>query len=137
MKTETGLEFTITNTCTCVTYNEETGDFQESPECWGDCWDSSVEDFYNITEELRNNNETDWWKVTNIQLWDREISGYFNAYKTEDIIRGMAVNSEWIMRGTVFSDRIEYSLSHHDAPTGSRTVLRPVSSEEQEEKGLY
>jgi hypothetical protein len=49
----------------------------------------------------------------------------------------MTVRSEWIMRYEVFSDRIEYSLSHHDAPMGSATTIRPVTEEEREEWGLY
>ena len=49
----------------------------------------------------------------------------------------MAVRGEWIMRYEVYEDRIEYSLSHHDAPTGSHTVLTAVSDEQREQLGLY
>ncbi len=133
MDTQT-LKGTITNGCSCVTYNEETGDWQDAPECWGDCWDCAVEDFENVTESLRNNNLTDYWKVENLRLWNGEVSGHFEAKNVKDLLRGMTVNSEWIMRYEVFADRIEYSLSHHDSPTGSASVLRPVSEEEYEEK---
>jgi hypothetical protein len=117
-----------------VTYNEETGDWQDAPECWGDCWEYSVEDFANVTEALRNNNLTDYWKVENLRLWNGEVSGHFQAKTVTDLLRGMTVNSEWTMRYEVFADRIEYSLSHHDAPMGSKSVLRPVDEEEYEEK---
>jgi hypothetical protein len=40
------------------------------------------------------------------------------------------------MKGKVFNDRIEYSLSHHDS-MGSNTVLTMVSEEQREELGLY
>jgi hypothetical protein len=40
------------------------------------------------------------------------------------------------MRYKVFSDRIEYSLSHHDA-MGSNTTLTAVTEEQREELGLY
>ncbi len=133
MDTQT-LKGTITNGCSCVTYNEETGDWQDAPECWGDCWDCAVEDFENVTESLRNNNLTDYWKVENLRLWNGEVSGHFEAKNVKDLLRGMTVNSEWIMRYEVFADRIEYSLSHHDSPMGSASVLRPVSEEEYEEK---
>jgi hypothetical protein len=128
------LKGTITNTCSCVSYNEETGDWQDAPECWGDCWDCAVEDFANVTESLRNNNLTDYWKVENLRLWNGEVSGHFQAKTVTDLLRGMTVRSEWTMRYEVFTDRIEYSLSHHDAPMGSRSVLRPVDEEEYEEK---
>jgi len=36
----------------------------------------------------------------------------------------------------VHADRIEYSLSHHDA-MGSATTLTAVSEERREELGLY
>jgi hypothetical protein len=128
------LKGTITNTCSCVSYNEETGYLQEATECEGLCWEYSVEDFSNVTEALRNNNLTDYWKVENLRLWNGEVSGHFQAKTVTDLLRGMTVNSEWTMRYEVFADRIEYSLSHHDAPMGSKSVLRPVDEEEYEEK---
>jgi hypothetical protein len=68
------LKGTITNSCTCVSYDEDKGDFEEALECWGDCWESSVEEFAWITESLRNNNPTDYWKVENLRLWNGEVS---------------------------------------------------------------
>jgi hypothetical protein len=44
----------------------------------------------------------------------------------------MSVNGSWNIRYKVFSDRIEYSLAHHDAPMGSNSVLRPMTEEEYE-----
>ena len=128
----------ITNTCTCTVYDEVTGEHTDEPteHCWGYCWDYAVEDFSNVTEDLRNSNETGWWKVSDLRLWHGEVSGYFYAETTEKLIDGMTVNSAWSMRYTVFPDHIEYSLSHHDA-MGSATVLTPVSDEEREELGLY
>ena len=35
----------ITNTCACVTYNDDTGEWSEAPECWGDCLNDQVEQF--------------------------------------------------------------------------------------------
>jgi hypothetical protein len=128
------LKGTITNTCSCVSYNEETGYLQEATECEGLCWEYSVEDFANVTEALRNNNLTDYWKVENLRLWNGEVSGHFQAKTVTDLLLGMTVRSEWTMRYEVFTDRIEYSLSHHDAPMGSKSVLRPVDEEEYEEK---
>jgi hypothetical protein len=48
----------------------------------------------------------------------------------------MTVRSEWNMTYEVFPDRIEYSLSHHDA-MGSASTLTAVTEEEREELGLY
>lgn len=128
------LKGTITNTCSCVSYNEETGYLQEETECEGLCWEYSVEDFANVTESLRNNNPTDYWKVENLRLWNGEVSGHFEAKTVEDLLRGMTVRSDWSMSYEVFADRIEYSLSHHDSPMGSTSVVRAVEAEEYEER---
>ena len=57
-------------------------------------------------------------------------------FRSEDLLRGMAVRGEWTMRYEVYADRIEYSLSHHDAPTGSASVLTIMTPEEVEKYGL-
>ena len=90
-----------------------------------------------ITEELRKSNETDWWKVENLRLWHGDVSGFFYAETVADLIEGMTVRSDWTMRYEIHADRIEYSLSHHDAPMGSKTTLTAVSEEQREELGLY
>jgi hypothetical protein len=131
----------ITNSCTCLLFEEDgetkSIDTDYGSTCYGDCWQFAVEDFAMITEELRNSNETDWWKVSNLRLWDGESSGYFHAKTVADLIEGMTVRSDWTMRYEIHADRIEYSLSHHDAPTGSATILTAVSEEQREELGLY
>lgn len=135
----------LTNTCTCTLIDEATGEYTEEPAdyCDGTCWDMGVEDFYNVCEEVIASNETGWWKVTNLRLWDGEHSGYFYVkprqhrwHEACDIIRGMTVNSEWTMRYTAYPDRVEYSLSHHDS-MGSNSILTPVTDEQREELGLY
>jgi len=139
MTTDTISNFEISNTCTCTVYDEETGEWTDTPSeyCYGDCWEDQVYFFGLCIEKLLDNNETGWWKVSGLKLWDRAVGGYFRATELKDILRGMTVNSAWTMRGQVFEDRIEYSLSHPDAPMGSSSVLLPVSEEERENSGLY
>jgi hypothetical protein len=130
----------ITNSCTCLLFEEDgetkSIDTDYGSTCYGDCWQFAVEDFAMITEELRNSNEADWWKVSNLRLWSGEVSGYFHAKTVADLIEGMTVRSDWTMRYEIHADRIEYSLSHHDA-NGSATTLTAVSEEQREELGLY
>lgn len=130
---------TMTNSCTCTAYDDTIGEYTNEPaaECYGCCWEWSLEHFSMEIQEMLDNAETNWWRVENLKLWDRKVSGIFYAKTVEEILRGMTVNSEWTMRYTVFSDRVEYSLSHHDAPTGSSSVLRAVTDEQREEWGLY
>ena len=102
-----------------------------------------MEDFYNVNEKFLNSNETGWWKVSNLGLWDGDHSGYIYVkpskhawMDTARIVEGMTVRSEWNMRYTPYDDHISYSLSHHDS-MGSSTTLTAVTEEQREELGLY
>jgi hypothetical protein len=129
----------ITNHCTCTVYDEETGEYTNEPTevCYGECWEMAVEDFTHVTQELRDSNETGWWRVDGLRLWNGNVGGLFHADTVKKLIEGMTVNSDWEMRYKVFPFHIEYSLSHHDAPMGSFTKLYPVTESQREEWGLY
>jgi hypothetical protein len=124
--------FDITNGCTCEYYDEIKDAIIRPDYCDGHCWEYALEDFTNITEHLFNKNETMWWKVTNLKLWDGEHSGYFFATDVEELIRGMSVDSEWTIRGEIYSEYIKYSLHHHDAPMGSNSILTIISQDQIE-----
>lgn len=139
MKTEEVYEFAFSNTCMCADsdYNDDFVMFEALQiDCDGICWEQALEDFEGITSELFDNNETMWWKVSNLSLWDGNHSGYGYAKNSRDLLDLMTVNSEWHIKGKVFDNRIEYSLSHHDS-MGSNTVLTMVTDEQREELGLY
>ena len=136
----TTIDGEMTNLCTCLEWEEGVGYDNEIParDCWGTCWEQAVEDFAECTADFRATNTTGWWKVTDLALWNRTVSGYFYAQPNdvEEIINGMTVNSEWTMRWQVFDDHVHYSLSHHDA-LGSDTTLEAVTQDEVDEQGLY
>lgn len=134
---DTKYKFEYTNTCTCTYMDQDTGESIESSDCFGDCFWSQIEDFSNCADHLFVNNETNWWKITGFPLWSHEVSGYAYAKTPEDLIRAMTVNSEWIMRGTILEDKIEYSLSHHDRPTGSHSIVEIITEQQREDLGLY
>ena len=136
MKTELVCGFEYTNTCSCTNWDEDTQEYIESSDCYGDCWEYVLDDFNRLTTDLFDNNETMWWKVSNLRLWDGNHSGYGYAKDAESLLELMTVRSEWHIKGKVFNDRIEYSLSHHDS-MGSNTVLTMISDEQREELGLY
>jgi len=131
------FSFNITNGCTCEDYDEEKDISIPSENCYGFCWEEMIQDFSNITEHLFDKNETMWWKVNNLRLWDGEHSGYIYARSAEELIRGMSVNSEWSMHGGIYSEYIKYSLHHHDAPMGSNSILTIISEDQIEAYGLY
>lgn len=129
------VKFEYTNTCTCQIYDESTDDYSDSDYCFGYCFDEQLEDFKDITSHLFEMNKTGWWRVSDLRLWNREVSGFVLADNVNDLIKGMTVNSEWIIRGEVLEDRIEYSLSHHDA-LGSSSTVTIVTEDQLEEYGL-
>lgn len=129
--------FEITNVCTCTTYDIDTDNESPSDYCFGDCWDEAVDYFTELTSHLFEQNETYFWRISNLRLWNGEYGGFVHARKPIDLIRAMSVNSEWIMRGFIEEDRISYSLSHHDAPMGSNSTVTMVTEEERQEYGLY
>ncbi len=125
--TETPIAYgELTNTCTCSVYNEETDIFTDSPECFGDCWDTELEFFGECVKDILS--QASWFRVEAIRLWDGDFDAIFPAKTVADFVRGITVNSEWTLRYQVFADRVEFSLSHHDAPTGSRSVVRPLAA---------
>lgn len=125
----------LTNTCTCLIADEETHEFVESPECFGDCYETdllffghSVRDFLALSDTFR---------VSGIRLWNREVGGVFTANTVAEFVQGITVDSAWYLRYQVFSDRVEFSLSHHDAPTGSSSVVIPLVECGEEECENY
>lgn len=137
METELRNTFEYTNTCSCRDYDMDTDESTPSLDCYGDCWEYVLDDFNLLTIELFDKNETLWWKISNLRLWDGDHSGYDYAMCSEDLLTIITVRGEWNIKGEVFSDRIEYSLSHHDAPMGSNTVVTMITDEQREELGLY
>jgi hypothetical protein len=131
------MKFEYTNTCTCEVYDEEKDKFSPSEHCYGDCWEETLDDFAMITASLSEKNTTKFWRISNIRLWDGDISGIAEAKIAPELLKAMTVNSEWIIRGEVFDDRIEYSLSHHDAPMGSNSMVTIVSEEEAEKNDWF
>ena len=122
----------ITNDCSCTKYDPVTEEYTDEPSdyCHGWCFDQAVEDFANCIEHLWDLSPAHVWRVEGIQLWNRTSGGIVVAHTPLDLIRAMSVDSSWIMRWRVYADRVEYSLSHHDAPMGSASKLTPLPIED-------
>ena len=128
MTTTTTAEYT--NTCTCVTYNDDAGEWETAPECWGDCWSDQVEDFENITEHLFSDNEQGF-TITGFPVWNGTRDGYFLARNAEELLRNITPErTEWTLRLTVHPTHLTGVLSHHDAPTGGVITVTPFSQDE-------
>jgi len=118
---------TITNACTCVTYNDDSGDWEEAPECWGDCWNEQVEDFQQITEHLFTENNQEF-RIEGFPRWDGPVSGTFHARTAEKLLESIPPDrTEWRLELTVHENHLTGALSHHDG-SGIITVT-PIAQE--------
>ena len=129
---------TITTSCTCVTYNEETGDWEEAPECW-DCWSDDILYFSDTVTPLFTNEQEEHllhgeWKwghkfsIQGVRLWDRTVGGIIIVADQKELVRAMTVTGdhtlEWQFDET--TNELSARLSHHDCPTGSTVTVKAV-----------
>jgi hypothetical protein len=118
---------TITNTCICVTHNDDSGDWEEAPECWGDCWTDQVEHFQEITEHLFTENNQEF-RIEGFPRWDGPVSGTFHARTPEKLLESITPDrTEWRLELTVHENHLTGALSHHDG-SGIITVT-PITQE--------
>lgn len=120
----------LTNSCTCTVYDEGSDSFTESPVCFGTCYEDELYFFGECVNDFLSLSDT--FRVSGIRLWNREVGGVFEARTVSEFVRGITVDSLWTLRYQVFADRVEFSLSHHDAPTGSASVVVPVFEPEDD-----
>lgn len=114
----------LTNTCTCTVYDSVADEWVESPTCDGDCFNSELEFLGECLRDFLFLSDT--FQVSGIRLWNREVGGVFQPRNVREFVEAITVDSLWTLRYQVFSDRVEFSLSHHDAPTGSSSVVIPL-----------
>lgn len=118
---------TITNECSCETYDIETGEYHPAPDCYGDCWGETVEDFTNITEHLFTDNHQTF-RITGFPVWNGTINGEFVAKNPTELLRAITPhNTAWRLEYEVTDTELVGRLSHHDAPMGGRIVVTPLS----------
>ena len=118
---------TITNTCTCVTYNDDSGDWEEAPECWGDCWTDQVEYFEEITKHLFTDNNQEF-RIEGFPVWYGTIDGTFHARTPEKLLESITPDrTEWRLEVTIHETHLTGALSHHDG-NGTITVT-PITQE--------
>lgn len=119
------------NTCSCGDWDEETDEFTPANDCWGDCWDFTVEDFSNITEHLFSEN-SQGFRITGFPVWNGTVDGYFSARNAKELLDNITPNStEWRLEVTVHADHLTGRLYHHDAPMGGNITVTPFSEEDE------
>jgi len=119
---------TITNTCTCANYNEDTGDWEVSSECWGDCYTDSVIDFAEVVQPLLDANEDmggRGYRIEGFPTWQGRIDGVFIADTAEELLTAITPSrTEWTLHYVVENGELIASLSHHDG--SGRITVKPI-----------
>lgn len=119
-----------TNTCSCEWYDPETGEYYPTYQCYGDCWENTVQDFTHITEHLFTEDDQ-FFQVTGFPVWYGTADGAFFADSGEKLLRSITPErTEWRMKVTVHADRIVAKLWHHDAPMGGTMTITPTPDTE-------
>ena len=60
-----------TNECSCEISNETYDEFAPADDCYGHCWEFTLEDFENITEHLFTDNEQGF-TITGFPIWNEQ-----------------------------------------------------------------
>lgn len=119
------------NTCSCEAYDPDTDESTPANDCYGDCWEDTVQDFSNITEHLFTEHNQGF-SIVGFPVWNGTIDGRFTARNAEQLLNAMTPDrAEWRMEVTVHADRIVALLSHHDCPTGGTMTVTPISEDDE------
>jgi hypothetical protein len=115
------------NTCTCEISNETYDEFAPADDCYGHCWEFTLEDFENITEHLFTENNQEF-RIEGFPRWDGPVSGTFHARTAELLLASITPDrTEWRLELTVHATHLTGVLSHHD---GSGTItVTPIEME--------
>lgn len=111
---------TIQNTCYCESWNDETGEWEDTVDCFG-CWEMGQEDFDIDTKPLfDSDNFTGWWKIEGFPVWYGTTGGLFQAKNDHQLLDAITPNhTEWNLRYRIEGETLVGKLSHHD---GSGTI---------------
>ena len=122
-ETVSKIEAELTNACTCQTENDETGKYEPSNECFGDCWRNSVDDYEHVIIKpwLAANklDEDDTFIIHGFKMTWENTSGSRYA-KVDDILNLLKLErGEFRLVFTLDGDRLEATRYSHDNPMGS------------------
>lgn len=133
--TTTTFNAEITNQCTCVSYNDDAGEWETAPECWGDCWQDAFEDWHELTKEFVGYGGE--FLITGFPLWNRSVDGSFEinnaGSETRQFLEAVTVRSDWRLRFTVGPDKFTGTIWHHDVPMGGTFTVTHKDDEDEDE----
>jgi len=123
-------EMTLTTTCSCEFYDEETDTSKPAEYCYGDCY---TEDLEYYTEAFLN----PWLEAKAIMAdspvriegsamgWQRR-SGYKDT-SARAIIDSLSFDGDWTLVIRYDGNDLSFVRYSHDEPTGASFIVVPVS----------
>jgi hypothetical protein len=115
----------FTNTCSCETYDESNETSSPADDCYGDCWESTIEFFSEIVSDLLS--VSDKFLIEGFPVWNGTRRGVVVARTANELLRAITPsNTEWTLRVTGNLHHLTAILSHHDAPTGGTMTVTPM-----------
>jgi hypothetical protein len=121
------LQAEVTNNCTCIVYDEETGDnlkdeygYDARPDyCYGDCFDESVRDLNdNVLPEwlnLHRATSDDYVLIGGSGMgWLRQSGKIIARATGEHIVKAMSINGDFTLRFKLEDKSFTAVRSSHD-----------------------
>lgn len=121
--------FQITNSCTCLVWEDGVGYDNEIPteHCDGICWDDALSDFTEEVKALVDANDTGEWAIEGYPVWNGTVNGLFTANTPRELLdRITPSNTDWTLRYLSEDGVLKCVLYHHDAPTGGAMTITPI-----------
>jgi len=111
------LEWELSNTCTCESYDEETDTATPADFCYGDCWETEVDSLMECV--IQPWAKAQGWEMdTAIRIQGSKMtwlsrSGYKDT-TPENIIESLSINSEFTLRFKFDGKDLSVVRSSHD-----------------------
>ena len=120
---ETTITATLDSDCTCLNYNEETGEDEPMEYCYGDCWEMQKEDSKYVIGEWQKLNEIDeddLIRINGTGIGWQSRSGY----KDTDILElhsALCFDGDFRITWTldIPNKKLTARRSSHDEPMGA------------------
>ncbi len=120
---DTIITSTLSSDCTCLNYNEETGEDEPMEYCYGDCWEMQKEDSKYVIGEWQKLNEIeedDLIRINGTGIGWQSRSGY----KDTDILKlhgALSFDGDFCITWTldIPNKKLTARRSSHDEPMGA------------------
>jgi hypothetical protein len=123
-------EMTLTATCSCEVYDEETNDSKPAEFCYGDCYTDDLEyyteAFLNPWLEAKGIMADSPVRIEGSGMGWRRLSGHKDT-SARNIIDDLTFDGDWTLMVRYDGSDLSFVRYSHDEPTGASFSVVPVS----------